>query len=222
MWHFTKKITSYDLILSLITVCMKLIPLSYLCGGVAGVHTLAVPSWSVSVPWRLWLNESREAWLVGAIMSHKSLVPLISLQASYQCNSWVRLREEPQEAPALCVRGLNLYNEHQSLRLLIETSGGRITRISGPPLFSPLLLGFNVNIAPPRATDELEDCAESLPFRWFIWPPQWIICMLFRFYYGGICMRRKADLIEAVRQVNRAASRANTVFKVTYYAKFSQ
>lgn len=32
-----------------------------------------------------------------------------------------------------------------------------------------------------RATDELEDCAESLPFRWYN-----ELCMLFRWHYNGV------------------------------------
>lgn len=90
--------------------------------------------------------------LVAADISyHKGRAPLISLQVGYQCN----------ESGLGRILLVVLYNEHGALCLLMETSGGRIMHISDPPLLS----GLNVNICPPRTKDEVEDCAEHLPFR---------------------------------------------------------
>lgn len=95
----------------------------------------------------------------------------------YHCRLVINATQESSlerilgEDPAHGVVSLWLYNEHHTLCLLMETSGGRIMHISDPPLFFPLLSGLNVNICPQRAKDELEDCAEYLPFRWFIWSP---------------------------------------------------
>lgn len=93
----------------------------------------------------------------------------------YRCSLIIKKTPEsgsgrnPGEGLVHRVVGLQQNKARLTLCLLMETSGGRIMHISDAPLFSPLLSGLNVNICPPRGTNELQDCAESPPFRWFIW-----------------------------------------------------
>lgn len=124
---------------------------------------------SVSEPSRVWLNEWREAWLLlGGFIFHKSLVPLISLHASYQCNSWVGLSEERQEAPLPCVRGLSCimnislcasWWKHQEVGL-----GVLVVPLCSPLSFQGLMLTSRWLL---RATDEPEDCVEFQTLGWF-------------------------------------------------------